>query len=192
MKRTIFLCLALLSFTFSNAQDLNHLTFKGAPIDGPLESYVSHLKNNGFTLVEKENQVAILYGDFAGYKNCNLFVSTLKQLDIVNKISVKFENQDKWKNLSENYLDLKTMLTEKYGQPIEVIEKFDSGRAENDDSRIMFYIGTNKYKYFSKWETDKGTINLSIDNDSYGKFVKLEYIDKINSEILKSNAISDL
>ena len=72
------------------ANSSEHLTFKGVPIDGTLNEYVSKLKRSGFTHIGIENGIAMLKGDFAAYKNCIIGVSTLKQKDLVSKIAVIF------------------------------------------------------------------------------------------------------
>jgi hypothetical protein len=102
-----------------------HLSFKGVPIDGKLVDYVSKMKQSGFTHLQTEDGTAYLNGDFAGYKDCYVGVSTLKQKDLVYKIAVVFSEKDTWSVLSTNYFDLKQMLTEKYGEPSDVVEKFD-------------------------------------------------------------------
>lgn len=55
-----------------------HLKFKGIPIDGTLSEYVAALSNQCFILLEKDGKIGALEGDFAGYKDCIIFVSTLE------------------------------------------------------------------------------------------------------------------
>ena len=67
-----------------NAQDnsdyfSDHMTFKQVPINGTLSDYVDKMQNSGFTLFGTENNIAILKGDFAGYKSCFIGVSTLEK-----------------------------------------------------------------------------------------------------------------
>jgi hypothetical protein len=92
MKKIIITMIVVLTSitTWSQNQSSEHLSFKGVPIDGKLSEYVSKMKNNGFTLIGIEDGVALLKGDFAAYKNCTIGVSTLKQTDLVSKISVVF------------------------------------------------------------------------------------------------------
>ena len=61
------------------AQTSEHLSFKGVPIDGTLNVYVSKMEKGGFTLIGTEDGVAMLKGDFAAYKGCIIEVATLKQ-----------------------------------------------------------------------------------------------------------------
>jgi hypothetical protein len=185
----IFAFTTMLTF----AQTSEHLTFKGVPIDGTLDEYISKMKKSGFSHIGTEDGTAILNGDFAGYKNCYVGVSTLKQKDLVHKIAVIFPDKDTWSNLSGNYFDLKQMLTEKYGKPSDVVEKFDTYSQPRDDGSKMTQVQLDRCKYYSIWETDKGEIQLSIEKgDLMRCFVRLGYFDKINSAKIKAKAIDDL
>src|SRR5438045_7755766 len=92
MKKTLialflsFTC--CISFAQTNADSSKHLAFKGVPLDGPLDQYVSKMKQNGFKHLSTKDGIAMLQGDFAGYKDCHVGVSTLKQNDLVYKIGV--------------------------------------------------------------------------------------------------------
>ena len=196
MKTKILTLIFLLTTMLTFAQQTSeHLSFKGVPIDGTLGDYVSKMKQNGFTELSKENGTSLLSGDFAGYKDCIVGVSTLKQKDLVCKIGVFFPEKDTWSTLFGNYSDLKEMLTEKYGKPYDVEEKFDtpSYSQPRDDERKMYEVKFDRCKYYSIWQTDKGKIQLSIDHSSVTScFVKLAYFDKINSSIIKAKAKGDL
>lgn len=197
MKKVMLLfCISLsLISSIVQAQSTDtsiHLSFKGVPIDGALSEYVIKMKKNGFTHRGTEDGVAMLEGDFASYKNCVVGVSTLKQKDLVNKIAVLFPDRESWSLLSSNYYNLKEMLTEKYGKPSESVEKFQSYTPSTDGSKFT-QVQLGACKYFSNYETPKGTIMLSIEHEGVTRcFVKLAYFDKINSEIIKKEAIKDL
>lgn len=192
--KTFFLTLTFaLTTMLTFAQTSEHLSFKGVPIDGTLDEYLSKMKKSGFSHLATEDGIAILKGDFAGYKDCTVGVSTLKQQDLVHKIAVIFPDKDTWSRLSTNYFDLKQMLTEKYGKPSDVVEKFDGNSQPRDDNSKMYEVKFDRCKYYSIWETDAGEIQLSIDHNSVTScFVKLAYFDKINSAKIKAKAIDDL
>lgn len=195
MKTKILTLILSLTSMLTFAQTSEHLSFKGVPIDGTLSEYVSKMKQSGFTHLGTENGVAILNGDFAGYKDCTVGVSTLKQKDLVYKIGVLFAEQDTWSRLSTNYFNLKDMLTEKYGNPSEEVEKFDvqSFQLPLDDDDKMHQVEMDNCKYYSIWQTDKGEIQLSIEHESVMScFVRLVYFDNINSAKIKAKAIDDL
>lgn len=193
--------LALLIFTTSTlttfSQDLRdtskHLTFKGVPIDGTLDEFVLKMKKSGFEHKGTEKGYAFFQGDFASYKGCSVVVSTLKARDLVSKIIVLFQNHETWSGLSGDYFNLKSLLTEKYGKPSEVIENFQSSIGKDDDKFKMFEVGSDRCKYKATFETEKGTIQLSIDHEGLSKcFVRLAYLDKINGETIKKQALDDL
>jgi hypothetical protein len=177
--------------SFAQIQSSDHLSFKSVPIDGTLNEYVAKMKQNGFTHTGTENGIAMLTGDFAAYKNCIVVVATLKQRDLVSKITVIFPECETWSLLSSNYFSLKELLTEKYGQPSECVEKFQSNYGDDDNSK-MHQVKMNTCKYYTTYETDKGSIQLSIENNLMTCYVMLAYFDKINSDIIRAKAIDDL
>ncbi len=187
--------LLLFLFTISSFSQSNseHLTFKGVPIDGTLSEYVMEMKKAGFTLVETKDGIAILEGDFAAYKDCAIGIVTLKQKDLVSKITVVFPDHDTWSSLSTNYYNLKELLTEKYGEPVENKEKFDTSSQPDDDYSKMFQVQFNNCIYYTTYETENGSIQLSIDHEGVSNcFVRLTYFDKTNSEIIRAKALDDL
>jgi hypothetical protein len=190
----------LLTFFFflsivSVAQNKNteHLTFKGIQIDGTLNTFISKLKQIGFRHLKTENRIAMFEGDFAGYKNCGIGVSTLSNKDLVHKIVVIFPNKDTWSTLYGNYYDLKQMLTDKYGNPSIVFEEFESYPQPDNDDLKMYAVKFDKCKFKSVWETAKGEIQLKISHDDLMNcFVSLVYFDNINSEKIRSSSMDDL
>ncbi len=79
--------ISLSAFTQTTSE---HLTFKGVPIDGTLNQFVSKMKAAGFTSEGVQDGTAVLSGDFAGYKECIIVVSTLQNKDLVSTIGVMF------------------------------------------------------------------------------------------------------
>lgn len=181
------------SFVQNSTDSEKHLKFKGVPIDGTLNEYVSKMKNSGFTLIRTEDGVAMLKGDFAAYKGCIVVVATLKEKDLVSRITVIFPEQDTWLSLSSNYFNIKELLTEKYGEPSKIVEKFDTYSEPDDDNSKMHEVGMYRCKYYITYELANGTIQLSIENDGFStSFVMLSYFDKTNSKIIRQKAIDDL
>ena len=183
--------------SISSSQELvgesEHMTFKGVPIDGTLNDYVNKMKKSGFDHIATEDGVAILTGDFAGYKDCTIGVVTLKPRNLVSKITVIFPYINTWSNLASNYYFLQELLTEKYGEPSEVLEKFDTYSKPEDDEDRMYAVKMDNCKYYTTYETDKGRIQLTIDHESVVScFVRLSYYDKVNGKILREKAKGDL
>ena len=186
-----FMVIALTAFAQSNSE---HLTFKSVPIDGTLNEYVAKMENAGFSHIDTKDGVAILSGEFAGYKDCMIGVMTFQKCDLVHEITVLFPRQNTWKGLDFDYNRLKSMLSKKYGKPDECVEKFVKPyRADDDDSK-MCEVRNNNCIYYSVFKIENGNISLSIEYDGVfgGCRVKLWYSDKINSEAFEEAAIDDL
>lgn len=196
MKLFLLLCFFVSTFFTSFSQTKSdtskHLTFKGVPIDGTLADYILKMKKGGFIHKGTKDGTAILEGDFASYKSCIVGVSTLKQKDLVSKIVVLFPDRDTWSILSSNYFNLKKLLTEKYGKPSESLEEFQSYTPDDDGSKLT-QVQLGACKYYTTYETEKGSIQLTIEHDGVTRcFVKLAYFDKINGETIKKQALDDL
>ena len=187
--------IAVLTAMVTLAQTSEHLTFKGVPIDGPLNEYVTKMKQSGFECSGTKDGIAVLKGDFAGYKDCYIKVSTLNQIDLVYKIRVTFPDHDTWSSLYANYSDLKQMLTEKYAKPTDVVEIFDVSPYPPPlyDNSKMLELKLDKCRYSALWKTNNGEIHLFIDHYGLSScFVRLIYLDKTNSDIIKEKAKGDL
>jgi hypothetical protein len=188
----LFITTFFSSFSQTKSDTSKHLTFKGVPIDGTLADYILKMKKSGFTHKGTKDGVAILEGDFASYKNCIVGVSTLKQKDLVSKIVVLFPDRETWSALSSNYFNLKELLTEKYGKPSKSVEEFQSYTPDDDGSKLT-QVQLGACKYYTTYETEKGSIQLTIEHDGVTRcFIKLAYFDKLNSDTIKKQALDDL
>ena len=175
--------------------DNKHLEFKGIPINGSLNKFVTNMKTAGFKTVANSNERAILEGDFAGYKDCTLYVQTIDGADIVSTIVVEFPEYDRWEHLYGNYKNLKEMLTQKYGKPHSVREEFQDYMHRTDDDK-MRQVHKGECKYKTEFHTEKGKIILWIEQGEdliiKSGSICLKYIDKINIGVIKQKAIDDL
>jgi hypothetical protein len=193
LRSLLVLSLFFTSFSVKSqsADAAEHLTFKGVPIDGTLDDYVTNMKKAGFTLVSVENGLALFSGDFAGYKECIIGVVTLDGKDLVSKVTVVFPKRDTWSDLESNYSKLKELLTIKYGEPESHAEKFNSTYQPSSDIDKMYELLMERCEYSSSFELDNGAIQLSIEHAGYA-FVMLAYFDKTNTEEIRQKALDDL
>ena len=180
-----FACLLFAGSIFAQ----QHLSFNGVPIDGTLVKA-------GFHYEGTQDGVSILSGDFAGYKGCTIGVSTLKNLDVVSSISVLFPKKEIWSVLRRDYETLKSMLTEKYGTPLDSQERFTDSYTNNSTSNIeiMYALHNDQCEWYTTFTTELGRIRLSIVpgyNPDEG-MVSLTYYDKANSEKVHNAAMDDL
>lgn len=190
---SLFFVLILFNISAQLQQDTSHMTFKGVAIDGTLNQFVDKMKKSGFNKFEEVDGMAILKGDFASYKNCYIGVATLKDKDLVSRISVIFPTCDDWSSLSNNYFYLKELLTEKYCEPTGCVEDFQTHMESMDDGDKMHAVRFDECKFYTLYETDKGEIQLSIDHDGVSScFVRLTYYDRINSKVIREKALNDL
>lgn len=193
MKKIVVTLFLLMSFTLTFAQSSEHLKFKGVPIDGTLNEYVSKMKQAGFQLVGTDDGVALLEGEFAGYRGCLIAVSTLKSVNVVNAIGVVFPAREDWSSLEGDYEHLKSMLTTKYGEPADVVEKFQGYSTPRTNNDKLHELLMDRCTWYTIFETENGDIQLSLEKGDYGEyFVLLKYFDKINTEAVRSAAMEDL
>jgi hypothetical protein len=193
--RAIFITLSAILISLNlgaQSTENQHLLFKGVPIDGTMSEYVEKMKLNGFVVMDSEPGTYVLQGDFAGYKDCFVGIVTMKQKDLVSRIKVLFPERDDWASLYGNYVNLKEMLIQKYGQPTEVVEVFPSYPSLTDEGLKFTYAQVGQCNYKTVFDTPKGQVSLYIDNTDSKCFVGLSYTDKINGEIMKAKAIDDL
>lgn len=194
MNRIISFVALMLCYMASLAQNTGeHLTFKGVPIDGSLKEYVSKMESAGFSYAGTKDGIAILQGDFASVKGCIIGVSTLENTDMVNMVAVIFPKKEDWSSLESDYQGLKMMLTEKYGEPAECIEEFQGYGSPIDNNDKFHHLRMDKCTYETTFETPKGNITLSLGHQGrYSCFVRLIYLDKINTEAVKAKVMDDL
>lgn len=173
----------------------NHLKFKGVPIDGKLKEFVSRMERKGFKHVGTTDDIEILQGDFAGFKECTIYVTTLDNQDLVSRISVVFPEQDQWGYLYGDYKHLKELLTEKYGKPSACTEKFQShyDTTQLDDQDKIHNVKFDRCKYETRFTVNNGEIILWIEHDSLSScFVMLSYKDQANTNVIREYAKDDL
>jgi hypothetical protein len=197
MKKPVIFLIALLvsASLFAQADTSAHLAFKGVPIDGTIARFVGRMKKCGFTRTlvkskdkdrdrdrDKNRGGVTLAGDFAGYENCVVKVETSGQPDLVSRITVHL--YPKSGSIWDNYYSMKGMRREKYGEPADSDERYD----QFDEA-----IAPGSHTFYTVWETAKGTIWLSSRYAmSTGRYMQLEYTDRINSGKVRAEAMKDL
>lgn len=183
-------------FSFGQTDSSRHLSFKGIPINGTLNSFVSKVKLNEFheEPVPANSNYRKYNMEFAGYEDCELTIESLKHMDLVYKVSIIIPGNCQWSNLYESFSNLKNMLREKYGPPSEDVEKFNVNSDSLTEIKNDVLFG-EAAKFYSIWNTKKGNIQLNIDNNGQCS-MHLSYTDKINDninrEMIKKRALEDL
>ncbi len=145
-----------------------HLKFKGVPIDGTLKEFISRMERKGFEHRSSYDSKERLVGDFAGIKQCTVYVETLDNSDLVSRIIVEFPKQERWEELFDNYKNLKSMLMEKYGNFSSCVERFQNSYIRTDEDR-MRAVHMWECMYKTNFSIAEGDITLSIDYEEWGR-----------------------
>lgn len=190
MRKFLVLLLACLLSTTVYAQE--HLTFKGIPIDGNLNSFVSKLKAQGWNGVEVNEENAILEGIFGG-ESCKLLLYSTKSTKTVYQAVVILNNDSSWSSLKTTYNEYKALLKSKYGKGTSY--EFFTSPYEEGDGYEMSALRNDKCTYATTHDVPNGTITLFIVS-AYNGSVALYYVDKLNEALAEqeksSQQINDL
>lgn len=195
MKRLLTMLLMAVMFVSAYAQDeAEHMTFMGVPIDGPVDEFVNKMKQKGFTYLKKDDGSAFMQGDFAGYKDCTIAIIPMQSNDDVYVVRVMLPDMDDWATLESNYDTLKSMLTKKYGEPVECVEKFEFPVPSTLNNTMKLRLLRNNE---CTWQTDfripAGSVVIGLTSYDYtSTYIQLGYYDEINTRSAVSDAMDDL
>lgn len=166
--------------------NLPHFTFKDIPIDGPLDQFVAKLKRQGFLVMETTDVDAILSGKFTGQDVRILVQSSTK---VVYGVTVIYNEQTSWKSVKNQYDNVKSILTKKYGEPMETIEKFDSPDYQELDLELIA-LSEDKCTFMTLFTTKEGNgmIRLKISSDAN---LVINYVDSLNYLLVSDEAYKD-
>ena len=192
MKAKIIFFLALLLPLTMFAQN-KHLSFKGVPINGTLRQFTTKLVQKGFSKVKQEQGVALLKGEFAGYKACDIIVLSNGPQKTVYSVGVFFPGCNDWESLKIIYNSIQEKLTTNYGEPSVVIEEFKDGIEPYSNYDKFLQVILKQCTFKTLYTTEKGDISLSLwPLENMNCCVFLIYTDKINEQKANSSAIDDL
>ncbi len=166
---------------------IGHFKFKDISIDGPIKPFVAQLKKQGFTVLKTTEVDAILSGKFTDEDVHLLVQATPKN---VYGVTVSYSKQSTWKAIKTQYENMKSMLVAKYGEPKEIIEKFDSPNSEKYGLEL-YALRNDKCTYMALFGTENGNgmIRIKIGPDAS---LVITYIDSINYLRLTGRNYNDL
>ena len=195
MKRILIALLFVFSCIGAMAQNANeHLKFMGIPINGTLESFTQKLVAKKIKSIQAAEGVGLFNGTFAGKNDCNIFVATVPNRNIVSKVVVCLPPRETWAWLESDYYQFKQMLTSKYGEPFQHSETFKAGTFTSSDYLKISALKEGKCEYYVGWKLNEGVILLeiiSIESPS-SCLVRLSYYDAINSKLEETSKQDDL
>lgn len=196
MKRLVTILFFILSFSIlapsQELSELQHLLFKGLPIDGTVESFTAGMKRSGFSFVESRNDVAFFRGKFASFDNS--VVSVVSSQGAVWKVVVDLPGCDTWSSVKKVYELFKRSYVTKYEVTPEVTEKFPNYVPEGSGREVAAFRDET-----AVWESlycvPNGTIKLSVQPVLSGPgrfFVRMEYVDEFNYFMQNNALLSDI
>ncbi|MCH2229845.1 MAG: hypothetical protein MK105_05835 [Crocinitomicaceae bacterium] len=97
-------------------------------------------------------------------------------------------------NFYSKYLELKRILTKKYGEPKEV-KQHRSGELYDGASEIGMAIQTGEYTELTSWETINSTIKLIISGENFDSKITIRYNTKdleLSKEVEKANSLKSI
>lgn len=192
MKKTIAIlistCALLLAGAFCAGAQTEHLTFKGVPIDGTISEVCKELENKGLTFISADETMGVLKGTFAGYSNC--FIGVSGREGRAAGVTVLFSDCSSWNEVSGQYFALKDALEQKYGEPSNCVERFETSPSSDF---MKYYAATNgQCIYATTFSVAGGKVTLRIGGSDSGAYAALHYQDGENFEAARKIDSEDL
>ena len=159
-----------------NINDEGHLTFKGIPINGPLEKVRAKIIKAGF-----EPNGESLVGRFAGLKVC-VYVGGVENMALAYSVIAVSEQESSWVSLKRTFFNVRELYLKKYGEPTFDIQSFVEPYAEGDGDELEA-TELQKCFYNSKFSVPGGEVSIIIKNRS----VMFYFVDAINKKIAEEN-----
>lgn len=196
MKKIIFaFALMIASITLFAQAPL----FKGVAVEGSINDFMTKMKVEGCVFENRTktpdtgSEVIKMKGSYAGYQNCKIILFADEQGKEIESVRVimplkcyKYGETiedciDNYKDVRSLYLDVKSKLIEKYGQPLIVLE-----------DEIKTYSGGELRKiadmdiYGCLW-TDEGLNDISIEISAFES--NYDYYANVRVDIRNSSTV---
>lgn len=146
-------------------------SFDGIPIRGDLNTAVARFKAKGYKVVKPFTDGMIMQGKTAE-RNMELYILVTPITKQVAKIVFYLPKKTDWDGLKTEFLDLKRILTVKYGDPTSDYDLFKDDYKEGDGNEFLAVV-LGKCGYLSIWSTENN-LDVGIDISEYAQ-VRLTY-----------------
>lgn len=171
------------------AQEPEHLSFKGIPIEGSMTAFCQKLKAKGFTSIGRDNNISLFTGDFTG-RNATVGVTATDDGKNVFAVVVLFDTSGEWNTLVNTYDYYKDLYTRKYGEP--TISREENSAYDDSNTVLMYKLYEGTVVYGSVWNVKGGDIQLSIEKSSAGIYEGMVVIRYRDSQNVETKIQSDL
>lgn len=177
MKKLLLILFVLFSIGV-NAQTESHLEFKGIPITGSVDNVMNKLKTQGYVLVDSNDEIAIVKGQFAN-EECEIIIAATPKSKQVYMVLVCFEEKESWWTLKSDYKKLKEQITAKYNVKPKSTERFIDPYYEGDGYELQA-LRKDKCRYHCEFKLTNGKIDILLSDEAS---VYLYYTDAIGEKL---------
>ena len=193
MKKLLFAAFALTVALSMTAQ--GHMKFKGIEITGTMSDFEKQIVSQGFLVSSDDyftkghDNCKTYKGNFTGEDVSLILQSTVKS-HIIYAVSVVYNGEFFWPGLKEQYMDMKKLLSAKYGKPSEVTELFDEGFSEESLKKILKEEVNYLYKNETTINNERFLNKIDEDISSLDDTLKTKFGD-INGIVYKFNKMDE-
>lgn len=188
MKRlfTLFIATFLALGTLS-AQQADHFTFKGIPIDGSLSAFGNQLVAEGFTKVGTN----AYRGKFL--RNECLIALVGDDDNMIWRVAAIFPASDTWSVLESSFNGYVDLYSEKYGRPTTIKKEFNTYTGDNPGLK-MLAVNDGECNYFAVWNLPQGSIEVRIVKTNKYKegAIRVVYTDNANKDSVRKSDLEEI
>jgi hypothetical protein len=165
-----------------------HLMFRTLPIDGNLKSAVKEVKKWGFMGMKIKN-VAALVGTLDGEDVMVTLVAT-PETNTLFSATIIYEGLKQWEEAMAKYQTINASMTAQYGEPTEVISKWEP--PYSIDNNPIQAFKESKANYGCTYTAQGGTIAVNMVYIENKICVLVAYIDEQNASLYKAEGGTEI
>ena len=188
MKKLLILVIFLIgSISFANAQNSDHFTFKGIPINGSVSNFGNQLVADGFTKIATNTY----RGKFL--RNDSVVTLVGDDNNMIWRVAAIMANTDTWSTLEASFDNYVNLYCEKYGAPANLSKEFTT--YTGDDSGLKMYaLDDGECQYYAIWNLAQGSIEVRIvkGNKYNTGCIRVVYTDNVNKEMVHPTDLDEI
>ena len=203
MKKLIILIALLVgSISFANAQNSDHFTFKGIPINGSVSNFGNQLVADGFTKIATNTY----RGKFL--RNDSVVTLVSDDNNMVWRVAAVMAHTNTWNTLEESFNNYVNLYSEKYGTPTTISKKLTTYTGDHSRTRTsattgleMGALDDGECQYYAIWNLPQGSIEVRIvrGNEYYTDYrgwvvgcIRVEYTDNVNKDKVHQSDLDEI
>ncbi len=186
MKRIATILASLLCTIVILAEQ--HLMLRTLPIDGDLKTAVKEVKKWGFMGIKIKNVVALV-GTLDGEDVMVTLVAT-PETNTLFSATIIYEGTKQWEEAMAKYQTINASMTAQYGEPTEVISKWEP--PYSIDNNPIQAFKEEKANYGCTYTAQGGTIAVNMVYIENKICVLVAYIDEQNASLYKAEGGTEI